>query len=288
MVCPTILLNNITKMIQICRDEQSLKLIAQIDKDIDVFPTSTYFNDLDLYRSVSNENFVTAKHLVNLAQWKNFQNLLDIGCGDGRMILELFKQYNPKSQINEVRMIDLDKNRTERTKVFFSEFQRAKKITITNANIIDLLNTCFKDMDAALLIHVVYYLNENELKQLLKSLPKNLPLFIIVDKEDSIFSKLWEITAPTYLERADYANKYFEKLSTEGCYNISKTVVSSEIDNPFTMPEIKKETILSFMCYNDYKSLDLTTKKSIENIFNKYMINEKVNIQTNCISIIKY
>lgn len=274
-------------MIQINRDEKLLQLYVNVKENPDVFPTSTYFNDLDLYRSISNENIITAKHLVNLPQWIDFEGLLDIGCGDGRMILELFKQYKPESLINEVRMIDLDKNRTERTKVFFSEFQRAKQLSVINSNVINCLSTCFKNIDAALLIHVVYYLNEIELEQIINALPKNVPLFVVVDKEDSIFSKLWKLTAPQYLKRSDYANQYFNQLLTQDDFNVSKTTISSEISDPYTMPLPDKETILSFMCYNEYNKLETETKQKIETIYKEYIKDGKVSIQTNCFCIIK-
>lgn len=274
-------------MIQLNRAEHSSKLHINAKKNIDVFPTTSYFNDLDLYRSVSNENHLTAKHLVNLPQWSDFKGILDIGCGDGRMILELFEQIKPKSLINEVRLIDLDKNRTERTKMFFSEFHRAKKVSIVNSNVIDCLSNCFEKINSALLIHVVYYLSEIELKQLINALPKNVPLFIVVDKEDSIFSKLWKLTAPKYLERSNYANTYFNQLMIQTNFKVSKTIITSEISNPFIMPLDDKETILSFMCYSEFKKLDLKAKKKIEAIFNEYIHNDKVSIETNCFCIIK-
>lgn len=262
------------------------KFIDKQQKDL--FPTDTYFQDLDLYRSISEENYDIAKHLKEHPKWKKFSSILDLGAGDGRMFLELYDNNAFGSIIDEIHFVDIDPNRIDRVNMFLNNSPLKQVSKFTVADISKLSKESFNTIDVALLIHVVYYLDNKQLEAVIENLPKNVPLFIVLDHLDSLFSSCWKYTAPKYLERTLAMTKLIESYNEHNNISIDKTKIESLVKNPYLMNnKQEQENLLSFITYSSYKDLTSSTKDKVASIFKGFENEKSLTIDCSCYCVIK-
>lgn len=254
----------------------------------DLFPTDTYFQDLDLYRSISEENKDIAKHFKEHPTWRKYSSILDLGAGDGRMFLELYDNDALANTVNKIHFVDIDPNRIDRVNMFLNDSPLKQVSKFTVGDISKLSKENYNTIDVALLIHVVYYLEDKQLKRVIENLPKNVPLFIVLDHPDSLFSSCWKYTAPKYLERTFAMTKLIESYNNQNNFKVQKTKIESLVKNPYLMnDEQEQENLLSFITYSSYKDLTISTKNKVASIFKAFENGKFLNIDCNCYCLVK-
>lgn len=210
----------------------------------------TYMAAWKTFRRISDENRATAEHLVCRGRWPRRDALavVDVGCGDGRLLEEVLLRST--SRIDEAQLIDPDLdllNEAANTIQQTGLVQRAVRIH-------GGAEECFareaKNADVILLVHVVYLLEPGVLEHLIGECPPNVPLYVVLDATDSVFTALWERTAPKYHARALAAHETIRALPRER-YQIEQSVIASTIADPLANPRRDvRDSLLSILSYS--------------------------------------
>jgi hypothetical protein len=175
--------------------------------------------------------------------------LVDIGCGDGRLLEEVLLQS--PSRVGEVRLIDPDAELLSEAARCIGEVGFVRRIDTIHGGIEGIDQDSVLNADALLLVHVVYLLNPGLLGQFVKSLPVGVPAYIVLDSPRSVFTTLWERTAPRYHKRAIEAHQLLRDLPPEE-FEASVTTVRSTVRNPLAVhrPDVR-DALLSILCYRE-------------------------------------
>jgi SAM-dependent methyltransferase len=216
------------------------------------WPCNSYLSAWKTFRLISNENEVTANHLLARTSWPRKENITicDLGCGDGHLIEQLI--LTSPTKIAKVHLLDPN------SELMREAHERVCETNLTN-DVVCLVGTaerrfaeCTVGIDVILLIHVVYLMENGALLKILSSIPFNTPLYLILDSPDSVFTALWKITAPLYYERALKAHETLKKLPKDN-FIIRQSTFKSQIKNPLLLPrEDLKQAILSILTYSDF------------------------------------
>ena len=123
---------------------------------------------------------------------------------------------------------------------------------------------------------ILYFLQKGGLEKIIEAMPQHIPLIIILDDLNAVFTKIWKLTAPVYHERSISAHKIIKGLPIEK-YSINKSRVSSKLPDPLSLEKDFKNYILSMLSYNDFSKLSVDTKDTVYSIIKDNMISEHVN-----------
>lgn len=237
---------------------------AQVD-----YPMSRdrYISSWKVFRSISDENVVTAKHILSLSSWANVKSILDLGCGDGLIMKSLL--VNSPFPIDRVTLLDIDKEMLEEAEMHVNELGLSTHVTKIEAPLQESFNIAVVGVDLILAVHIVYLISFESFVQLITTLPKRVKLIIIMDDEDSVFTMLWKITAPKYAERSSEVRKYLDQVSKK--YFIKKTTIVSKITNPFAQHSEIKNSILSLISYADAFAFTEAVQQQSEQICKRFI-----------------
>jgi hypothetical protein len=248
----------------------------------DIYPTKSYFSDLGLFRSLSNENQKTAEFLGELNN--DFKNVVDLGCGDGNLVHRIISNSGVE-QIDNLLLIDLNYQSLQQANKYLSAKKVAKSISTKCDDIMNNIPECYKGKDIGFLIHVAYFIPQSQFSKIINSIPKNFKLFIVLDKKECVFSQVWEFTAPKYYDRTIYVNDYLNSLKKSE-FNVNKKTISSSIKNPFSMDEGIMKKVVSFISYKNVDEMDVQTLEKVKAIFDRYTDkNNDILIETNMFEI---
>lgn len=211
----------------------------------------TYLTAWKTFRRLSDENRATARCLVTQPLWppRDGVVIVDIGCGDGRLVEEVVLQS--PSKIDEVRLIDPDAELLAEAAACVGELALVRRIDAIHSAVENLHSESMLNANVLLCVHVVYLLAPVSLNHTLELLPSGVPLYIVLDSPGSVFTALWERTAPRYHRRAVEAHQIIRGLSNRD-YTIKTTTVQSTVCNPITVarPDVR-DALLSILCYRE-------------------------------------
>lgn len=244
-----------------------------------------YLSTWKIFRSICDENAITAKHLLSLPNWNNVSSLLDLGCGDGLITKELI--LKSQEEITKVILVDPDEEMLNEAEIHLRELSLVKEVYAHVSPFEQIFTSYIHSVDVILAIHLVYLIERASFHTLLNSLPKDKRLVIVLDDETSIFTTLWKKTAPKYAERSEYIRGYLDKLVVNSNYSISKSVITSNLINPLTQRTDVKEALLSLMSYSDFALMDKETKSAVEQHVSNNIQGRFISCESACYEIMK-
>ena len=251
------------------------------------WPMGSYKNTWRLFRRMSNENDVTAEHLISRSHWPRVKNLalLDIGCGDGLLTERIV--LRSKKPVAEVRLLDPDKDFLGEAKAHITETGVVTNVKCRQGLAEDNLPECCRGVHAILAVHVVYLMRNGAFKRLIDFLPKGIPLYVVLDTPDSVFSKLWKKTAKKYASRSAKVHEALSDLPADQ-FEINFSTITSYLDSPLhqEQPGIK-ESVLSLLCYAEMQSLPTTTRRWVQQQVRDYTVGDHVHCESACYEIVK-
>ncbi|MEK6373246.1 MAG: class I SAM-dependent methyltransferase [Acidobacteriota bacterium] len=238
------------------------------------WPSELYVEAWKAFRTLSNENEVTAEHLVRLPSWPKRNDLVicDLGCGDGRLVEQAV--LRSISSVAEVRLIDPDEDLLTEAVRVVSETGLVKNVQRSLATAEQVFPECAKTSDAVLLVHVVYLMKNGAFRRLLDACPKETPLFVVMDAPTSVFTELWSVTAPKYHERSLRAHETIAQLLPKNGYLVGETRIASTIEDPRGQRPDLKLALLSMLCYTDARTLfrDSDLMMRVEEILDQHHV----------------
>lgn len=255
------------------------------------WPMGCYLEAWKLFRDVSNENEETADQLVTMSKWPTNDNyqILDIGSGDGLLLKRIVTQS--PTRVGHVRLLDPDKELMDQAVSNLEERLASYQISFYLSKIEDRIPTSLQDVDVILAVHIVYLLPPESFKNLLTELPFKIPFYVVLDNENSIFSRLWKKTAPKYYERAIAAHQLIKQLPRDR-FKVVRTSVTSLLTNPLSYPRKRidlKNLILSILCYTDVRDRPQQELHYIENEIQKSVspANNRLRCASDCYEIVR-
>ena len=254
------------------------------------WPMECFIEAWKLFRDVSNENQETANHLLLRPFWPSIDdyNILDIGCGDGLLLKQILRRS--KRRMGQVCLIDPDEELMHQALLNLEHIGIVKyQISHKLSKIEDEIPECFQNIHVILAVHIVYLLPTESFNSLLKELPVQIPLYVVLDNKDSIFSTLWKRTAPKYYDRAIAAHEIIKQLPRDK-YKVSKTSITSSLDNPLScVPERPdlKDAIMSILCYTDVRDRPHQEIHYIENEIRRFVVGNTLRCCSDCYEIIR-
>jgi hypothetical protein len=253
-------------------------------KLLPTWPCNSYLSAWKTFRLISNENEVTASHLLTRKNWPRKENIAicDLGCGDGHLVEKIILKSPTK--IAKLYLLDPDAELMREAHERISEINLVSNVVCSVSKAEDGLLECVTGTDVILLIHVVYLIENGVLLKILSSIPINTPLYIILDSPDSIFTALWKITAPKYYEKAFKAHEILKKLSKER-FTIKRSTIKSQIINPLSSPrEDIRQAILSILTYSDFHD---HMYPSVMPILKKHMVENNLVCKSVCYEVMR-
>ena len=246
------------------------------------WPSETYLATWKAFRGTSNENVVTAVALLRHPLWPLSTSLTicDIGCGDGKVTQEIVRQSS--GTVREVRLVDPDDELLdEAVQALTAEgLETIVRYAVTAAH---ALPTCAETADVALLVHVVYLLPDGELQLIFDRMPIGVPLFLVMDAPDSVFTSLWAESAPKYHARSIGAHATIGTLPRDK-YRVDASRLSSSLPDPRRLQVDRKITLLSILCYTDTSRIagDANLMATAEAILSRFATNGQIKCESMC------
>lgn len=143
-----------------------------------------------------------------------------------------------------------------------------------------------RETDAALAVHLVYLLKEAQLKTFLVGLAPGVPLFIVMDQPSSVFTQLWETTAPKYHRRSLNAHEIIASLKEDN-YIVESTEFNTHLINPLTLRDDIRDSVLSLLCYSDFRELDGKTQEWVKDALTEHSALERVVCDCACYEVVR-
>lgn len=272
-------------MIQTLITAHSTELQKNYNEFILDYPMGSYIPALKIFRSFSNENSLIANHICSTNSWEDTTErmIMDIGGGDGLVLKKIFNLHSNSCKVLFVEPNEQLLNEAEKNLSLGENFKPINK---------DLFSLNFKkdftDVDLALLVHVLYLLESNSLTRLMLHLPKEIPIIVVTDENDSIFPDCWSITATKYAKRSQSIHNEIKQLVRSNEIKVKKSTFKTYLKNPFQIErEDLRESLLSMITYSEFSTLSVDSKIDVKCIFDKYSERDLVHCNSVCYEIIK-
>ncbi len=254
------------------------------------WPSDVYVSSWKEFRRNSNENKVTATTIMNSSFWPNDKpslTMLDLGCGDA-LLAKQFLLEGGRS-IEKMLLVDPDVELLNDSKALFGDSDREycnfifKQHRLSDDSVVELMHHC----DVVIIAHVLYLIEElSNLTILLEKAPQGLPIFIVLDRADSIFTTLWKETAPTFHARVLKSHKILQGLSKK-VFSVQTQDISSTLENPFLKHAGPRDAILSHLTYSNYTEATVEEREFVENTVSSRLNADGVVCTSTCYEIIR-
>jgi hypothetical protein len=130
----------------------------------------------------------------------------------------------------------------------------AGKITPIEKRLEDCEGSALAGHDLILCTHTAYFLSDAEFEKLLSLVDAGSRLIVIFDDPKSIFSKLWQRTAPNFYQNTQRHRDRLENLDTTR-FLVDKSMVSAEIGDPRSLRPDISNLVISMLCYSDVEDM---------------------------------
>ena len=251
------------------------------------WPMDVYLSAWKTFRRLSNENAATAEHLIQQPKWPTTDGIrvVDIGCGDGRL-LETILLQNP-TEVNSAVLIDPDIELLNEASACVRD--KVRDIETLCAGVEETFASKTRNADVVLLVHVVYLLRNGTLKRALEACPPTIPLYIVLDAEDSVFTSLWHRTAPKYHARALAAHRTVQNLASDQ-FSVAETTIDSTIRDPLARRRTDiRDALLSILTYSDVSAdTETSLRHWIEKTLRDRTHDGEVRCRSTCYEIVRH
>jgi SAM-dependent methyltransferase len=251
------------------------------------WPMETYMSAWRLFRRMSDENQLTARHLLSRRLWprdKQGLRIADFGCGDG-MVIEALTLASQRP-FNAIHLVDIDPELLEQGRRRVEGLGIVKNLTTIPAGAEEVVRDVTRQADAALAVHLIYLLKEAQLKSFLADLAPGVPLFVVMDQPSSVFTQLWETTAPKYHKRSLNAHEIIASLKEDN-YIVERTEFNTHLINPLSLRDDIRDSVLSLLCYSDFRMLDDNTQEWVKGVLTEHSALERVVCDCACYEIVR-
>ena len=247
----------------------------------------SYLSAWKIFRRLSDENVATAEHLVNQPMWPKRAdlNITDLGCGDGRLLEEII--LRSPAGVHEVRLVDPDSELLLEAASCISQTERVPHVHTIHRGIERAFPDCSNGSDIILIVHVVYLLEAGALREALFSSPVGIPIYIVLDDPNSIFTTLWEKTAPRFHETAMGAHEIVSSLPGDQ-FKVAKSSISSSVCNPLPLERDDiRDALLSILTYSEVSPLtDPQIREWVERTITARIENGALKCRSTCYEIV--
>jgi len=183
--------------------------------------------------------------------------VLDLGCGDGQIAKALASTIRRP----EIVLLDRDPEMLAQAVAALSECPLGPSVR----GIHGLAETdgpfLARSVDVALLIHVAYLMEPSTLAQLVRSWPPRVPIVVVFDEVDSVFSRIWRFTAPAFADRVTKAHSLLNDLGSG--YYVHRSSFETNVASPDQLSEKTRSLVLSMLSYSDYLQLDDSLQRRV-------------------------
>jgi SAM-dependent methyltransferase len=249
------------------------------------WPMANYEAAWKTFRRVGDEPVATALHVTSLEHWpkKNTIKVLDVGCGDGKMVAAFV--LRARQTISQLVLLDPDEKLLGEAAKEVQSLHFGTKTTSVLSSAEDKAARCARGAHAALGIHLAYLMTPEAFRLFIEKWPRGVPLYIVLDAETSVFSAIWKNTAPEYARRATAARQYLDALGETVLK--SRSEFATRVANPYMLVPPIRELVLSLFCYNDFEALIPAQQKNVKRTISKYADGKEVKCTCACYEIVK-
>jgi SAM-dependent methyltransferase len=255
-------------------------------KPSSAWPMVNYMPAWKTFRRESDEPEITAEHVIHQPGWprKEPLSILDIGCGDGRMI-EAFL-FTVHQDIDKVVLLDPDEHMLHEARAEIESYNLGTVVE-PRLGVADLGGTeLAKCVDVGLAIHVAYLLPPTSFQNLVRRWPCGKPLYVVLDSPGSVFTQLWERTAPEYAARSTSIHAFFaENASVDS--SIAMTTFSTRVASPFLLADKISRLVLSLLSYRQYDELTPDLRQHVDDTVQAHIEGDKLVCKCSCYEILK-
>jgi SAM-dependent methyltransferase len=246
----------------------------------------TYFERWRTFRSVSDENRVTARHLLSRPRWprKNNAVIVDVGCGDGELIRQVI--LDSRHPIGEVRLIDPDPELLNEATKQLRGIEVLGEVSSFCGKGEELAENCYIEADVVLAVHVVYLMSGDGVGSLLEHLPSQVPLYLILDAPGSVFTRLWRRTAPQYARRAEVAHRTATSLDASR-FSVAATSVVSHVENPAHLNQPARDAMISLLAYADVRTMPSEEIAWVSETIDEHVVGSQLTCESTCYEIMR-
>ncbi|MCU7838872.1 MAG: class I SAM-dependent methyltransferase [Candidatus Thiodiazotropha sp. (ex Troendleina suluensis)] len=253
---------------------------------IDEFPSDVYIDSWKAFRCESDEDDRVATYILDSQFWpsKSDIRILDVGCGDGRIINRLMSYCD----LGSVVLVDPDQQLLADAKVLVTGKGKGAHVEAVNSVIgKDLLEEVGVDHDVIIIVHMLYLIKDKEeFLGFLDALPGGSRVFVVIDLEKSIFSTLWKVTAPKYYNRVVEYHEVINDLNSE-LYSVTFGEITSSIPNPLALSLVVSERVVSHMGYFNFADQEYHMRENVKDILRKSLRGDRIYCYSACYHIEK-
>ncbi|KKL52176.1 hypothetical protein LCGC14_2288120 [marine sediment metagenome] len=250
------------------------------------WPMTSYESVWKCFRRLSDENVATALHLIARPHWPRTSGLTiaDVGCGDG-LLTQQIVLHSPGT-VSEVRLIDPDAGFLEEATRQLTDTPDSIKVIARQHGVESLEDEDFLDVSVVLAVHVVYLMRDGAFDIAVRQLPVGVPLYVVLDEPNSVFSRLWGMFSTKYLQRSKTTHERIARLPEDG-FTVDRTTITSHIDNPLAQRQDIKDAILSILCYADARDFSAEEYEAAEAEIRKSLVGQQLHCESVCYEIVR-
>jgi SAM-dependent methyltransferase len=249
------------------------------------WPMANYLEAWKTFRRLGNEPAATAEHVLAQPGWPTGDGLrvLDIGCGDGRMI-EAFLQRVPSAA--KAILLDPEDWMLSEAARQVGEFRIGTEVVGQVGSADEEGVALAREIDVGLAIHVVYLLSHSRFKVFVQHWPPGVPLFVVLDAPNSVFGELWIQTAQDYAARSAGVHEYLAREANSGLA-IRRTDFNTRVANPFNLQASVQNVMLSLLCYCDYAELSQEKRYKVERVIRRHADGDDIVCACTCYELLR-
>jgi len=249
---------------------------------------ANYLSAWKTFRHLGNEPAATAEHVISQPRWPSKDNLriLDVGCGDGQMAQAFLLKMLKSQTVAEVVLLDPEEGMLSeaasliRGAGFRGDIRR--ELGLADKEALKLA----KEIDVGLAIHVVYLLPHNRFRTFVNRWPVGIPLYVVLDAPDSVFSEIWPQTAVDYATRSRRVHEYLSG-EANGGLKVHRTDFTTRMSDPFDLAPPVRDLALSLLCYGDYDEVPDGKKPIVRDAILKHKEDGFVRCACSCYELLR-